>query len=287
MFAPAAYGGSGLLRSVAALPIALPAFESGRPFRFVAVEDVAESVAVLAARWKPEHLRRATVWDLMHPEALTVGDVVGALRRWLGAEWPLRFTMPKFLLDLGAKAGDLSVSLGWAPPVRTTAIAEMRRGVEGDPQPWVEATGIKPRSLASVLRARPADVQEKWFARLYLIKALTIAGLVLFWCVSGLIAMTVAYPAAVAILTQHGISNGPAHAITIVSSLMDIAVGLAIAFRRTTRYGLVAGIVLSLGYMAGAVVLTPDLWFEPLGALVKTFPAIILMLVALAISDDR
>ena len=29
--------------------------------------------------------------------------------------------------------------------------------------------------------------------------------------------------------------------------------------------------------MAGAAILTPDLWIEPLGALVKTGPAIVLM----------
>jgi len=33
--------------------------------------------------------------------------------------------------------------------------------------------------------------------------------------------------------------------------------------------------------------LTPEMWIEPLGALVKTGPAIILMLVALAIDKDR
>ena len=39
--------------------------------------------------------------------------------------------------------------------------------------------------------------------------------------------------------------------------------------------------------MIGAAVLTPDLWLEPTGALVKTFPAIVLMLVALVILDNR
>jgi hypothetical protein len=39
--------------------------------------------------------------------------------------------------------------------------------------------------------------------------------------------------------------------------------------------------------MMGAAILTPDLWIEPLGALVKTGPAIVLMLVALAILDNR
>jgi hypothetical protein len=33
--------------------------------------------------------------------------------------------------------------------------------------------------------------------------------------------------------------------------------------------------------------MTPDLWVEPLGALVKTGPAIVLMLVCLVLSDNR
>ena len=42
-----------------------------------------------------------------------------------------------------------------------------------------------------------------------------------------------------------------------------------------------------MGYMAGAALITPDLWLEPLGALVKTGPAIVRMLVALAVLDER
>ena len=68
---------------------------------------------------------------------------------------------------------------------------------------------------------------------------------------------------------------------------MDMSIGVLIAFRRTCAFGLVAGIVASLGYMLGSAILTPDLWIEPLGALVKTGPAIVLMLVALATLDNR
>jgi len=35
------------------------------------------------------------------------------------------------------------------------------------------------------------------------------------------------------------------------------------------------------------VIFTPDLWTQPLGALVKTGPAIVLMLFCLAIWHDR
>jgi DoxX-like family len=74
---------------------------------------------------------------------------------------------------------------------------------------------------------------------------------------------------------------------TILTSLMDMATGVLIAFRRTCAFGLAWGILASLGYMVGAAILTPDLWIEPLGALVKTGPAIVLMLVALSMLDSR
>jgi hypothetical protein len=47
------------------------------------------------------------------------------------------------------------------------------------------------------------------------------------------------------------------------------------------------GIEFSLFSMASAAILTPALWVEPLGAVVKTGPAIVLMLVALVVQDER
>lgn len=280
------YGGSAMLRALAALPVDVPAALAARPFRFVAVEDIAETVALVGGKWQPGEPMNA-VLDLMHPEPHTMASVLTRLRCWLGDIWPFRLRMPGFMLHLGAKAGDLSSYLGWSPPMRTTAIAELRRGVDGDPQGWLDVTGIAPRSLDSMLRERPATIENRWFARLYLLKALIIATLVIFWCVSGLIAITVAYGDALDMMTRFGFPGGQSHAFVIVSSLTDITVGALIAFRKTHRLGLLAGIVVAGGYMLGSAVLTPALWIEPLGALVKTGPAIVLMIVALAISDER
>jgi hypothetical protein len=149
------------------------------------------------------------------------------------------------------------------------------------------ATGIMPTDAAEALDRRPATIQDKWFARLYLIKALVIASLVAFWSVSGVIALFVAYDAAAEILRAHAFPQALVAPITVLTSLMDIGIGVLIAFRRTAAFGLIAGIVASFGYMLGAAILTPDLWIEPLGALVKTGPALVLMLVALATLDNR
>ena len=282
VWAPVAFGGSALLRALAALPVDLPAAERARPFRAVAVEDVAATVRHLVAHAPAGPV----VWDLMHPEALTLGSAVDALRGWLGMGAP-RAAFPRLLLGLGARLGDLAARLGWRPPVRSVTLAELRRGVEGDPAPWLAATGIVPRPFAETLAARPAGVQERWFARLFLLKPLWIVTLAAFWVLSGSIALFVSYDAAHAILIGTGWPAPLAHLVTVVSSLTDIGVGLLLLHRRTSRAGLILGIAVSLFYMMGAAVLTPAMWVEPLGALVKTFPAIVLMLVALATLEDR
>jgi uncharacterized protein YbjT (DUF2867 family) len=283
VIAPSAYGGSAMLRALAAFPLDLPAEEAATPFQPVAVEDIAETIAWLAARDEAT----AVAWDLIQPQKISLGGVIDQFRFAFGtADWT-RLRMPAFLLDFGARLGDLVSRLGWTPPMRSTAIAELRRGIIGDPAPWMAATGIMPKTVTDVVGRRSATIQDKWFARLFLIKALAIASLVLFWVASGFIALVISFPATKAILVEHGFPRALVTPFAAITSLMDISVGVLTAFRRTCAIGLVAGIFVSLGYMAGTAVLTPDLWLEPLGALVKTGPAIVLMLVALLTLDNR
>lgn len=283
VIAPSAYGGSAMLRALAAFPLDVSAREAATPFQPVAVEDIAATMA-----WLADHPTAGDVsWDLMQPLPITLGAVIEQFRWSLGTATGLRIALPAFLLDFGARLGDLASRLGWSPPMRSTAIAELRRGVTGDPSPWMAATGIVPTTIDARIGSRTATIQDKWFARLFLIKALIIASLVLFWIVSGFIALVISYDAAAAILTAHHFPPALVHPFTIASSMVDMTVGALIAFRRTAMAGLIAGIVVSLGYMAGAALLTPDLWIEPLGALVKTGPAIVLMVVALLTLDNR
>ena len=73
----------------------------------------------------------------------------------------------------------------------------------------------------------------------------------------------------------------------IAGGILDLAIGCAIAWRRTTRLGLWAAIAISLFYIVAGTLMTPWLWAEPLGPFVKIFPILVLNLVALAILEDR
>jgi uncharacterized protein YbjT (DUF2867 family) len=287
VIAPSAYGGSAMLRALAALPLQLPAAESATPFQPVLVDDISATIAWLADHDIGDKTANAVVWDLMQSQPVMLGGVVEQFSRSFGTMHFVRIPLPAFLLDVGAMLGDVASWLGWMSPMRTTAIAELRRGVSGDPSAWMAATGIVPKTLSQAVGQHSATIQDKWFARLFLIKALVIASLSIFWIVSGFIALFVSYDAAAAILSSHAFPPSLVVPVTILTSLVDMTIGILITFRRTCAIGLISGIAASLGYMLGAAILTPDLWIEPLGALVKTGPAIVLMLVALMILDNR
>ena len=93
----------------------------------------------------------------------------------------------------------------------------------------------------------------------------------LFWVVSGFIALVVSYDDAAEILSSHGFPPSLVAPVTVGASLMDIGIGVLIAFRRTSAFGLIAGIVASLGYMAGSDAGRPV--DQAAGALVKQRPA--------------
>ncbi len=286
VLAQTAYGGSALLRALASLPFSLSQETASAAFRVTCADDVAATVLDVIDKWRGGQREWRARFDVMSSEASTVGAVVAALSQRLGGpSW--RLPLPAWLMQLGARAGDLASMLGWIPPIRSTSLAEMRRGVTGDPKPWMEATGLKPATLAEVLRRLPVGVQERWFGRLYLLKAIVLATLSLFWIASGVIALTVAFTEASAILGKAGLPDALARATTAVTSLLDIAIGVGIAVRRSARASLWAGILVSLGYLAGSVVLLPELWADPVGSMVKTVPAVVLMLVAVAVLDDR
>ena len=81
-----------------------------------------------------------------------------------------------------------------------------------------------------------------------------------------------------------GAWSGPS---VIAGGLADLAIGIAIAFRRSARAGLYAALAISLFYAVAGTAVRPDLWIEPLGPMLKIWPIVALNLVALAMLKDR
>lgn len=276
-----AYGGSAMFRGLAALPVFL-LFPDTADLQIVQLDDVAETVAFFVSPDAPAGVEL----DLAGPERLPLKEVIAAYRRWLGFAPARTIGVPGWIARLMYRLGDGIGRLGWRPPLRSTIAREIARGATGDPGPWTRMTGIRPRSLADALAAEPAGVQERWFAALYTLKPAIFVVFALFWIATGLLSLGPAYEAGVLLLQAAG--AGPlAGPLAVGGALADLAIGLGIAVRRTTRAALWAALAVSLLYVAAGTALLPSLWIDPLGPLVKIAPVMMLNLVALAILRDR
>lgn len=283
VLASAAYGGTALLRAAAALPGIAPQVYPRTRIQTVAMADLTHAV-ILCAQGA---IRSGTEADLVEPEAHSLPRITRHLRRWLGLP-PARLSvpMPAPLLSMIGRGADALAWLGWRSPLRSTALRVLATDVTGDPGPWAAAGGPPCRSLADTLRSLPATVQDRWFARLWPLLPLSIAVLSLFWLTSGLVGLW-QWAAAAEVLTARGTSPGVALAAVVGGGLADVALGLAILWRRWARAACVGMAILATAYLLGGTILTPDLWSDPLGPFTKILPAVLLPLMTAAMLEDR
>jgi len=179
-----AFGASALMRGLASLPV-VPLMPGTRPLQVVQLGDVLATISFFLSAETPSRLQL----ELVGPDRLSMAEIIAQYREWYG--WPpaRSVTLPRWLAHSLYRLGDVAGALGWRPPVRSNAAREIARGAVGDPGPWMLVTGIRPRSLAQALAAEVAPVQEKWFARLYLLKAVIFPVLAIFWIGTGIISL--------------------------------------------------------------------------------------------------
>jgi uncharacterized protein YbjT (DUF2867 family) len=281
VLAASAYGASALIRGLAALPL-LPVMPATAPLRPVVLDDVVATVLFFLGA---EATIKVTL-DLAGPEPFDFIELVSRYRQWLGFRPAPQIILPGWLAGMLYRLGDLAGRLGWRSPVRTTARLEIARGAAADNTEWMQRTGVAPQRIGTMLNARPASVQERWFAGLYLAKPVMLVSLGIFWIGSGLASIGPGYATGIAMMEQGG-AGALAPFAVIGGGVADLLIGIGIALRPTARPALLAGMAVSILYAVAGTIVTPWLWLDPLAALLKIAPILSLHIVALVTLRDR
>jgi uncharacterized protein YbjT (DUF2867 family) len=270
-----AYGGTALLRALAAFPGFIPVSNPDALIQTVALEDVVDAVSQALAGRIPS----GSDLVLAEAEPEPLWKVLARFRQWLGLNQAPVLAIPAVLARTVSMLADLAGYLGWRSPLRSTAMTVAAGNVTG-------SSAFPCRSLAEQLSRMPATVQERWFARAYLLKPVAILVLALFWMISGALGIA-QLDSAKALLAAHGFSQAHAAWFVVISACLNIALGMLVMVRRTMPFALAGMIGLTATYLAAATVFTPSLWLDPLGPLVKPVPAAMLALLLLAIEPER
>jgi len=275
-----AFGGTALLRALAAMPGLIPLTFADTPVATVALDDVADCVAKAITGEIPAN----GDYDLASGHIPQFRALVALHRTWLGLA-PARVVAvsPIFARPV-SRLADLACKLGWRSPLRSTAMAVMAGGVSARTDNAGPA-GLHFQTAEQTLANHPAGIQDLWFARLYLAKPLLFATLAIFWLLSGLVPLV--DPVRAAAFLQPFMPAGVAMALTLATCALDIGLGLAVLFRPWSRKALIGMLLVSTAYLACGTLLAPALWLDPLGPFVKVLPSMVQALVALAILEER
>ncbi len=276
------YGGTALLRMLAAVPLIQPLAYPNAPVQCVGLNDLCKAV-VSAIRGKLPQGTYDLVEDLPHK----LSDIIALTREWLGFQ-PARFriALPNWSVWPVAKGADLLCRLGWRSPLRSTAMKIMASGVQGDPEPYRQAMGRGVKPVAQAYFLLPCAREHRLAARMSLLMPLAVVTLSVFWVLSGVFGLT-GLSRASGILTDIGWPAILAMTSVVIWSLVDIALGLALFWRPWASRACQAQIAVSLFYLLMATVFVPALWVDPLGPLVKILPAMILSLIVHQLLESR
>lgn len=278
----AAFGGTGLIRALAAFPLFSPVVGGDQLFRPIALSDLSEALVAALKPGAPVH----ETFDMPGPEAVSMIETVGLYRGWLGLSPAPVVRVPRVLAGPALMIGDLLGRLGWSSPIRSTAIRQMDHDVSGVDNGWAERLGVKARGFRRFLAETPASVQDVWHARLWFVRPISILTLGLFWLITGLISFGPGWSGAIAILHEGGFGRW-AGAITWWGALLDVVLGLALFVRPWTARVAILMCLATVGYLIAGTLSLPHYWVDPLGPWLKVLPMMALCLFVAATDAKR
>lgn len=274
-----AYGGSALIRALAAVPIATPVpAGSEQKFNPIHASDLAQIVA--EALTQPPTPRPI---DIGGPETMTLREMLRHYRIWLGLTKPRFLPIPAPLMYLIGACGDF-VKAG---PISRTSLAQLNAGVLADTTTQMATFKTKPRGFSIFANTRPAGTGDLWHARLYLAKPTIRLTLAFLWLASGLIGLLLPPENFLPLIETSAVSDTTLTLLARLGGLADLAIALALIRDWHPKRLIFIQFGLIVGYSVTFTILTPALWLLPLGGLLKNIPILALLAIHAILRRER
>jgi len=280
VYGDGSYGGTSLLRGMAGFPFAIPLPGAGdQAFTPIHVEDLARDVIRLCGD-------TAFAGRTLEPVGPATIDLRGLLQRYRG--WldfgEARFvSVPMPIMRALGRIGDFAGD----GPVSSNSLSQLVAGNAGDSAAYADAIGTKPRRLEDALRAQPADVQDRWHARLFFLAPATRAVLIFLWLASAWLGLVYGETATREVVKGLGLSPALADPLRIGASLADVGIATLLLSGRSIRLATIIQIAAILGYSIVIGLALPRLWLDPLGPLLKNLPILLLVAVYGVIGEKK
>jgi uncharacterized protein YbjT (DUF2867 family) len=280
VYGDGSYGGTSLMRGMAGLPgfVTIPG-KGDFAFTPIHVRDLAHALRIAC---EDDGFAGKTL-EPVGPRTMELRELLTQYRSWLGFGRARFIAIPMPVMRMLGKMGDF-LSNG---PMATNSLVQMIAGNAGDSKAFASAIGFAPRSLETALRDRPAQVQDRWHARLFFLAPALKTVLVLMWVASALLGFFYGAAQADELVRALGWSSSLADPLRIGGSVLDLGIAALLILDRRARWSTLVQLITVAGYTLVIGFALPQLWLDPLGPLLKNLPILIAILVHGAIGDKR
>lgn len=280
VYGDGSYGGTSLMRGMAGFPVLTPIPGDGDfAFTPIHVRDLARTVRLACEGHVPP---RQTL-EPVGPETMTLRQMLSRYRTWLGFGEAQFLPVPMPVMRLMARVGD---GLGDGP-ISSNSLDQMIAGNAGDSATFAQAIGFLPRSLDRALRDRPAQVQDRWHARLFFMAPLLQGILLLMWLASAWLGLFHGAEATAQLVSTAGLPQSWGAPLQLGGSLLDLAMAGQLLVDRSAARTALCQLLAVGGYTVVIGSILPHLWLDPLGPLLKNLPIMVAIAIYGVIGDKR
>ncbi len=283
IYAQGSFGGTSLIRAMAALPCIIPVIGDGQQFfQPIYMDDLVEVVKRLIV--KPGEIKKRL--DVVGSERVSYLKILTSFRQWLNIGKAkiihLPLSLVKGLVKIGGCFGITSLNI--------TSLNMLMHGnttSENNYQELIEIIGFTSRAFSEGLFSKPSYVQDRWHAKLFFIKPLLRLSLAALWIGSGIIALIPPLIPQLQLIDKLGGSKIVSLMILLSTTIMDILLGIATLFNwKIQKIGLIqVGVIII--YTVICSIYFPNLWLEPFAPLLKNIPILMATLVMIVIAEER
>jgi uncharacterized protein YbjT (DUF2867 family)/uncharacterized membrane protein YphA (DoxX/SURF4 family) len=274
------YGGTSLLRALAALPVVqwLPG-DGAWPIQPLAADDLA--TLVVRALEAPRGC-----YEVGGPQVMTLRDYQHEWRHWLRIGGERVIHVPEALVSAQVTLFDI-IGRG---PIGKTMWRMLKRGNTTAPDAWTrlqQTFEFAPRELSEVLAARPSQVQDRWHAQLYFLAPMLRIALVLLWLLSGWSGLATPSAQIEQVFGDSWLAALAPVTMACAAGVLDLVLGLWLASGWKSRIALSLMALSVLAYTIAFGVAIPGAWLDPLGGLAKNLVVLPALAVAWVLADRR
>lgn len=271
VYGSGSYGGSSLIRGLSVIP--LVAGSGDYQFQPIHKDDLTEVIVRSVEQYNGQIL------DVVGPEVVTVKNIILKTRAWLNMSPRFVIHVPLPIVSVLGKVADI-FDMG---AMRSSVIKMMTHGGTGDYNTFFNVTNIKPMTMDEAFLKYPSHVQDRWHSKMYFLRLMMPVCFFLLWFVSGVTGLISHPSGSDDMLKSFGLPLWTAD----LFGIMDLVFALCWLTRFKIKLVSILQLLAVAGYTIGISVMEPSLWMEGYGILLKNIPIILLMMVWLAIRDEK